>query len=74
MNASDGDVHTKIVGSYMVFQADTPEQVWDSLKKDAFYASGEVVSARTKAREKIVQLALMAHIIRKHSGIIRRRR
>ncbi|KAM5545108.1 hypothetical protein V8D89_001219, partial [Ganoderma adspersum] len=45
-NASDADVHGKIVGSYIVFQADTAEQVWDSLKKDVFYASGEVVGAR----------------------------
>ena len=34
------------MGSYIVLQADTVEQVWDSLKKDVFYASGEVVSAR----------------------------
>ncbi len=37
-------MHGKIVGSYLVIQADTMEQVWDSLKKDIFYSSGEVVS------------------------------
>ena len=40
-----------MVGSYYIFQADTAEQVWESLRKDAFYASGEVVSARATSSE-----------------------
>ncbi|KAM5545107.1 hypothetical protein V8D89_001218 [Ganoderma adspersum] len=42
VNSSDADAQGRMVGSYFIFQADTTEQVWDSLRKDTFYASGEV--------------------------------
>ncbi|KAI0365934.1 hypothetical protein BV20DRAFT_953296 [Pilatotrama ljubarskyi] len=40
--SSDADALEKLVGSFMVVQADRIETVWDLLKKDAYYTSGEV--------------------------------
>ncbi|PIL32844.1 hypothetical protein GSI_04961 [Ganoderma sinense ZZ0214-1] len=42
VQSSDAHVLAKVRGSYLIIQADTAEHVWDSLKKDAFYSSGEV--------------------------------
>lgn len=47
--ASDPDALEKVVGSFGVFEVDSVEAVWDIIKKDIFYTSGEVV------REKMPQ-------------------
>ena len=56
VSSSDTDAQRKMVGSYYIFQADTADQVWDSLKRDSFYASGEVVSARATTSEGVDDL------------------
>ena len=40
---SDADALDKVTGSFVVVRADTAESVWEYLKKDPFYTSGEVV-------------------------------
>ncbi|KAI0753510.1 hypothetical protein C8Q80DRAFT_1095962 [Daedaleopsis nitida] len=42
VNSSDANVLGKITGSFLVVQAETMETAWETLKKDAFYTSGEV--------------------------------
>ncbi len=42
-HSTDADAFTKISGSFFIVQADTAEQAWETLKKDPFWHSGEVV-------------------------------
>ena len=41
---SDADVFQKVDGTFIVVRGESVEDVWEKLKKDVFYASGEVVS------------------------------
>ncbi|TFK84856.1 hypothetical protein K466DRAFT_495826 [Polyporus arcularius HHB13444] len=41
-HSSDADALAKISGSFILVQADTAEQAWETLRKDAFWESGEV--------------------------------
>ncbi|KAI0359268.1 hypothetical protein OH77DRAFT_1434549 [Trametes cingulata] len=40
--STDADALNELVGSFMIVQADSAEAVWELLKKDAYYTSGEV--------------------------------
>ncbi|KAH9925923.1 uncharacterized protein BXZ73DRAFT_49637 [Epithele typhae] len=40
--SSDADALQKVVGSWMVASAETEEEVWELLRKDIYYTSGEV--------------------------------
>ena len=41
---SDADVFQKVDGTFIVVRGESVEDVWEKLKKDVFYTSGEVVS------------------------------
>ncbi|RDX54422.1 hypothetical protein OH76DRAFT_1397713 [Lentinus brumalis] len=41
-HSSDADVADKILGTFLLVQADTVEQAWERLKGDTFWTSGEV--------------------------------
>ncbi len=43
VQSSDADAVAKVEGSFLLIQADTAEQAWETLKKDVFWTSGEVV-------------------------------
>lgn len=42
-NSSDPDARQNIIGSFIIIQAESIEAVWEMLKKEIFYTSGEVV-------------------------------
>ncbi|KAI0741861.1 hypothetical protein C8Q80DRAFT_1196684 [Daedaleopsis nitida] len=60
---SDADAMDNVTGSFIVLRANNVEQIWDVLKSDSFYVSGEVVS--------IVCLLFQLLDIRTCSGIPR---
>ncbi|KAI0800383.1 hypothetical protein C8Q74DRAFT_1323925 [Fomes fomentarius] len=41
-HSSDAGVHSKIAGSVCIVKVNDAEEVWETLKKDVFYTSGEV--------------------------------
>ncbi len=43
VQSSDANAVAKVEGSFLLIQADTAEQAWETLKKDVFWTSGEVV-------------------------------
>ncbi|KAI0705317.1 hypothetical protein C8T65DRAFT_577662 [Cerioporus squamosus] len=43
VQSSNADAITKVSGSFLVIQADTAEQAWETFKKDVFWTSGEVL-------------------------------
>ncbi|KAI0740619.1 hypothetical protein C8Q76DRAFT_198115 [Earliella scabrosa] len=40
--SSDADALAKLVGSVIIVKAESVDHVWETLKKDVFYTSGEV--------------------------------
>ncbi|EIW53946.1 uncharacterized protein TRAVEDRAFT_51684 [Trametes versicolor FP-101664 SS1] len=42
VKSTDPGAEEKIVGSFIVVKAESIDVVWDTLKKDIFYTSGEV--------------------------------
>ncbi|KAI0705306.1 hypothetical protein C8T65DRAFT_238607 [Cerioporus squamosus] len=42
VHSSDAGALDKAIGSVLIVQADNEEHAWDIVKKDVFYASGEV--------------------------------
>ncbi|TFK84860.1 hypothetical protein K466DRAFT_601683 [Polyporus arcularius HHB13444] len=43
VQSSDAGAVAKVEGSFLLIQADTAEQAWETLKKDVFWTSGEVL-------------------------------
>lgn len=43
VKSTDPGAEDKIVGSFIVVKAESIDVVWDTIKKDIFYTSGEVV-------------------------------
>ncbi|KAI0827645.1 hypothetical protein BC628DRAFT_145746 [Trametes gibbosa] len=42
VKSSDADATQRIIGSWIVVQAVSVDAVWETIKKDIFYTSGEV--------------------------------
>ena len=40
---TDADIMSKLTGSAFFVRADSEEEVWENLRKDPYYTSGEVV-------------------------------
>lgn len=45
VKSSDANVSQNIIGSFLIVQATSIDAVWETIKKDIFYTSGEVVRA-----------------------------